>query len=188
MTPTPLQRPEPTVRQVELPAAARALSTLPRIDYEDAFRVDIDPAAGWTAEQWARAVLEGAPGSVQERLRRGWFTLGLRLAGPGTAGTVLGWQLRRSTPDHALLGARSRLGMPAELLFRPDQDTLLFATLVQHRNGVARAIWARVAARHVQVVPRLLQRAAEQQGAGDGGGAQPTLTPKSSAMPRSPEV
>jgi hypothetical protein len=33
-----------TVRQVALPPAARALSTLSHIDYEDAFLVEIGPA------------------------------------------------------------------------------------------------------------------------------------------------
>jgi hypothetical protein len=50
-----------TVRQVTVPAAARRLATLERIDYADAFVVQIRDARKRTAEQWARVVLEEAP-------------------------------------------------------------------------------------------------------------------------------
>ena len=43
-----------TPRQIALPEEARALSTLPRIDYEDAFLLDIGSARYRTGEQWAR--------------------------------------------------------------------------------------------------------------------------------------
>ncbi len=99
-------------RQVGLPPAARALSTLPRIDYEDALFVRSGSGLDRTSEQWARAVLEGAPQRVRARLLRGWCLLGLRLGSPRSRRRVLGWQIRRSTPDLVLLGAGSRIGMP----------------------------------------------------------------------------
>jgi hypothetical protein len=100
------------LEQVPLPPDARDLSTLSRIDYEDAFLVETGPAQGW--------------------------------------------ELRHNTPEFALLGAGSRIGMPAELLFKPQRDTLLFATLVQHQNAAARAIWAPVVPMHQRVVRDLL--------------------------------
>ena len=147
------------VRQVSLPPAARAATTLDRVDYADAFVLTTGPASGRTAEEWARAMLEGAPAAVRDSLRRGWFALGLRLGPTGSERFVLGWELRRSTPDMALLGARSRIGMPAELLFERRDGDLLFATLVQHRNPLVRAVWAAVEPLHVQVVRRVLGRA-----------------------------
>jgi hypothetical protein len=56
------------VQQVAVPSAARVLSTLSRIDYADAFLVDVGATQERTAEQWARAVLEGAPASVRRTL------------------------------------------------------------------------------------------------------------------------
>ncbi|MDT5233193.1 MAG: hypothetical protein QOI39_3693, partial [Mycobacterium sp.] len=50
----------PRVRQVAVPPAARALSTLARIDYADTFVLDTGPDDR-TPEEWARAILEGAP-------------------------------------------------------------------------------------------------------------------------------
>jgi hypothetical protein len=151
------------VQQVAVPPTARGLSTLAHIDYEDAFLVETGPSRGRTGEQWARATLEDAPRIIRRQLRWGWFALGLKLSSTRSDRFVLGWEVRRSTPEFALLGARSRLGLPGELLFEPRQDALLFATFVQLRNPIARAMWAAVAPRHQQVVPYLLERAARSQ-------------------------
>ncbi len=151
---------EGTVREVPLPADARALSTLSRIDYADAFLLQIGPGQSRTGEQWARVMLEEAPITTRASLLTGWSALGLKLGSPHSALTVLGWEVRRSTPQFALLAAGSHIGMPAELLFKPHLDTLLFATLIRHDNPVARAIWAPVGPGHRRVVRDLLQRAA----------------------------
>lgn len=146
-------------RQIAVPPAARALSTLTRVDYEDAFLVETGPCRKRTGEQWARSILEDAPCTMRSKLRCGWTALGLKLGATGSEGFVLGWEVRRSTPVLALLAAGSRLGLPAQLLFERRGDTLLLATFVQQENPVARAMWAAVAPMHRQVVPRVLERA-----------------------------
>ncbi len=147
------------VRQVTMPPAARAFSTLPHVDYEDAFLVETGEAQDRTAEQWARAILEDAPASTRNALSRGWSMLGLRVGSTDPDRYVLGWELRRSTPDVALLGARGRLGLSGELLFERQQHTLLFATFVQLENAIGRALWSGIASRHLQVVRDLLEQA-----------------------------
>lgn len=168
MTPISIPRPSATaersVRRVALPPAARRLSTLPRIDYADAFHLSHGSPGARTGEQWARATLEGAPAAVREQLRRGWSLIGLRLDDAPAHRSVLGWEIRHSTPEFALLGARSRIGMPAELLFWPQGDALLFATLIRHGNPLTRALWLPVIPFHVQVVTRLLDRAGRPNG------------------------
>ena len=154
------RRPAGRARPIGLPPAARALSTLRRIDYQDAFFVRPGPGPDRTGEQWARAVLEGAPQRMRARLLRGWCLVGLRLGSPWSRRRVLGWQIRRSTPDFVLLAAGSRIGMPAELLFKRERDGLLFATFVQQRGPLARSIWARVVPVHQRTVASLLTRAA----------------------------
>jgi hypothetical protein len=151
------------VRQVDVPAAARTRSTLPRIDYEDAFLVETGPVGGRTGEQWARAMLEDAPASMKRQLRWGWFAIGLKLGGPAPDQSVLGWELRSSTPEFALLGAPSRLGLTGQLLFEPGRDGLIFATFVQLANPIARAAWAAIESRHRRVVPHLLTQARLRQ-------------------------
>ena len=143
------------VNQVVVPSDARALSTLPRIDYADAFVMATGRAHHRTAEQWARLILLGAPASVRTRLLAGWSMIGLKLGNEG----LLGWQVRASTPEFLLLGADSRIGMPGELLFKPAPSALLFCTFVQQDNPVARAVWAATEPVHVRVVRDILEQA-----------------------------
>jgi hypothetical protein len=161
MTPHADDRPSPDdVRQIAVPSAARARTTLPRVDYEDAFLVDAAAASDLDGEGWARTVMEGAPATARHDLARGWSALGLRLRPVGSDGSVLGWAIRRSTSDFVLLRAGGRLGITGELLFERRPDGLLFATFVRLGNPVARLIWARVGPRHRAVVRGLLQRGA----------------------------
>lgn len=146
-----------------MPAASRALSTLSSIDYEDAFLVDAGPVPGQTPEQWARQFFAGAPARLRTTLPRAWFALGLELGPTASDRLVFGWEVRQSTPDHVLLGADSRIGMPGELLFQRRGGGLLFATFLQHRNAAARAMWAGVGPVHRKVVRELLEHAAAGQ-------------------------
>jgi hypothetical protein len=152
------------VRQVPVPPAARALSTLHRVDYEDAFRVDAGTAGGRTAEQWARAVLEEAPLSVRSTLLSGWSAIGLKLRCGRSHRSVLGWEVRRRTDDVVLLGADSRIGMPGELLVKRESHELLFATFVQQDNHVARAVWTAIEPVHVPIVRSVLEQATRRTG------------------------
>jgi hypothetical protein len=154
------------VEKVVVPAGAAELSTLPRVDYMDAFRVDLALDATVSGEEWAREMLEAAPAKTRRELRRGWPLLGLKLESRGAEGSILGWRVRHSDAEFALLGAESRIGMPAELLFRPEPGGLLFATFVQQKNPLARIVWAAIGPHHRRVVPALLRRAAERVGRG----------------------
>lgn len=169
------------VRQVALPPAARAPSTLSRVDYEDSFLVDTGPHADRTGEQWARAMLDDAPVNTRRALSRGWFALGLRLGSPRSDRFVLGWEVRHSTPDVALLGAGGRLGLSGELLFERREHSLLFATFVQLDNMVARAVWARIAPLHRRIVQHLLE-GGQRRTLAVPSGASGTKTTRPSAM------
>jgi hypothetical protein len=147
------------VRQTVLPAGTRELATLAHIDYEDAFLVGTGLAQDRTAEQWAREILEAAPLSTRQALTRGWSMLGLRLAPAQSGQHVLGWEIRHSDPDAVLLGARGRLGLSGELIFQRSPRTLLYATVVQLENRIARGLWAAIESRHQRVVQDLLARA-----------------------------
>jgi hypothetical protein len=146
------------VRQITVPQAARDLATLSDIGYQDAFVIDVDRPRERTAEQWARAILDGASQTLRLRLWSAWMMLGLRLAPPFSKRHVLGWEIRRQTPDFVLLGARSRIGMPAELLVMRREDGLLFDTFVQKSNPLARAVWAGIEPTHERVLPALLSQ------------------------------
>jgi len=153
--------PSRPVNQVSLPADARALSTLSRIDYEDAFIVDAGVER--TAEQWVRAVVRDAPLGTRTRLVSGWLALGLKLAGPWSPARVLGWKVQQTGPSFALLAADSWLGLRGELLFRSQPGGLLFATMVQLNTSVARTVWATITPTHQHVVGALLTHAARRE-------------------------
>jgi hypothetical protein len=79
--------------------------------------------------------------------------------GNTTERSVLGWEVRRTVPDHVLLGAESRIGMPGELLLTKADGALLFATFVAQHSLVARAVWAVTERVHVRVVRDILAQA-----------------------------
>ncbi len=152
-------RTETDVAQVTPSPSTRTVSTLGRVDYEDAFVVNVEAPLALSAEQWIRRILEEAPTTVRLQLLSGWSGLGLALRRPGAEGAVLGWQIRAAEPDSVLLGAASRVGMPAELYLRREADRLLFCTFVRQDNPLVRSLWARVAPMHVRTVRTLLARA-----------------------------
>jgi hypothetical protein len=149
------------VRQVDLPPSARALTTLPGIDYCDAFLFDVGSTHDENAEDLMREILEGTPLAVRTQLLAGWSAIGLKVRG-GSQRSVLGWEIRRAVPDHVLLGADSRIGMPGELLLRKEDGALLFATMVSHRNLIARGVWAVTEPVHVRVVRDILAQASQR--------------------------
>jgi hypothetical protein len=158
-TTTPPTEADARVTKIPVPQDARALSMLAHVDYEDAFVVRAASTEDRTAEQWIRALLEGAPGHVQRGLQSGWTAIGLKLGGTPSERLVAGWQIRHNEPEYVLLGAASRIGMPAELLLVRQRETLLFCTFVQQDNQMARTVWAGTEPLHVPIVRRLLERA-----------------------------
>ena len=153
---------EAPVRQITPLPATRASSTLGRIDYEDAFIVDVGPPRARPAEQWARAILEDAPASMRLRLLSAWSSIGLKVSLTGSDRSVLGWEIRVSDADFVLLGADSRIGMPGELMVRREEHALLFATFVRQDNSIARALWATIETAHVRTVRSLLEQASRR--------------------------
>jgi hypothetical protein len=144
------------VQQVATPPLARRLSTLARIDYEDAFLIWTGAAEQRNAEEWARVIFEDAPFATRSSLLFGWSSLGLRLKPARSDGYVLGWKVLASATDFVLLGAYSPLGLHAQLLCKRERDAVLFCTLVEKRNALGSAIWAQMEPVHRRVVPRIL--------------------------------
>ncbi|MEE4418927.1 hypothetical protein [Streptomyces bugieae] len=142
-----------------MPTDAQRISTLDRIDYENALLADLGPTEDRTAEQWARTVLEEAPRDMRRALTQGWTALGLQLGPALSEGCVLGWPVRHSTPDSVLLSTSSTLGLHGQLVFQRRPGELLFASFIQLEGDAARALWASVEGRHPDAMHRLLDRA-----------------------------
>jgi hypothetical protein len=145
-----------------LPQEARALTSLgAEAGYTDAFTAHVDFGER-DAEAWSRLVLEQAPAPLRTSLPAGWASLGLRHGPLDSPEHVLGWPIRERNEDHILLGADSRLGMPAELLFARWRDELLFATVIRFDRSAMRAVWAGTERVHRRIVRTLLTRAVER--------------------------
>jgi hypothetical protein len=110
-------------------------------------------------------MLNDAPLTVRSRLVAGWLALGLNLRGPWAAQQVLGWKVQHSDPDFVLLSANSWLGLRGQLLFAREPRGVLFATLIQQNNTVARSLWVTITHKHQQVVQSLLVHAARREAA-----------------------
>src|SRR5689334_19665517 len=122
---------EVTVRPVPLPSAVASMSELERIDYSDSFVARVPADDSRAPIDWAREILDRAPAWFRRSAPGTWRMLGLKHAPVGSPGSVLGWPVRRESGDYALLGAGSRVGMPAELLvWRRSPTQLVFATLI----------------------------------------------------------
>ena len=145
------------VTQVTASRSLERYSALPRVDHEDTWCVRMDGWPDRPAERCGRIVLEEAAPATRIGLRPGWTNIGLKLE--NGADTILGWKIRLNTPDLMVLALPSRVGMPAELIFRRDGQDLLFATVVEHRSVVAPLIWRAILPVHVPVVRGLLKDA-----------------------------
>jgi hypothetical protein len=144
------------VRQVEVPEEARTLTSLRRVDYEDAFLLPLPRVADRDAQGWAREVLERAPEGQRRKVLSGWAALGFELEEIPDTGSVLGWRIRRDAPDLTVLGATSPLGLEGELIFERRAGALAYATLVALDGDRARASWAPIETAHRRIVGELL--------------------------------
>jgi hypothetical protein len=147
------------IRQIAVPQAARTLSTFSHVDYQDAFLVETDAVPDRTSEQWARALLENVPTITRNVISTAWFALRLQLDSTPSNQFLLGWEVRRSTPDVALLGCSSRLGLSAEMLFVRQQDALLYASFLQLHTPIARAVWGALSPLHRQTARSIFRQA-----------------------------
>lgn len=149
------------VEAVEADDELLACSTLPRIDHVDVHLVHIDPTALDSPESWAREILEHTSAATRIRLRAGWTMLGIGLH-HGDADTVAGWRIAHSSAEYVRLQGDSRLGLTGQLITRVTGDGIVFATVAQLSNPLARSVWARVLPTHLTIVRSLLKEAAER--------------------------
>jgi Protein of unknown function (DUF2867) len=142
------------------PTAAKDPGVLAGPDYLDATACAVDGAAR-TAEDWARATFEGAPGPVRVVLRLGW-RWGLRLGlGPYPApGHVLGWPILDGAPDRMVLGVRSSVLGPCRLVVQVEPDRMVLTTVIRYEHRISRPVWTVVGPLHRLITRLLVTRAA----------------------------
>ncbi|MCU1449767.1 MAG: hypothetical protein JWP02_1937 [Acidimicrobiales bacterium] len=147
-------------RQVAVPEVVGALDTLARPNYTYACQVTAAAADDHSAEQWARAIFEGAPRLMRWLIVMGWKVgLGLRLGPRRSPSHVLGWTILSTTPTAVILGVQSFV-LTAHLVVRVQDSKVVHATFVRYERALARVLWAAAAPIHSRVIPYLLNHAA----------------------------
>jgi hypothetical protein len=142
--------------QVQMPSRARELAGLQRVDYADAFAVDV--ATRRTPEEWIRLSAAAAP-ILFSAVRVAHRALGLPLAPPESADHPIGWNILRSDPEEAVLGNDGFFGTPRIVVLTPPGQVVI-ATLIQLSGLLGRAIWAPVAPGHRAVAQYILKEIA----------------------------
>jgi hypothetical protein len=155
---------EKLVQRVEVP---RTIAAAQPSDDALAFALSLagSPPPSRTAEQWARAVFEGAPPLLRCFIVFGWrFVLGLRLRPPAAADQVLGWAIESSAtePDTVTLAAAGPL-LRAENIVAVDEAVVVWVTVVRYERPAARPLWAVASAIHILTIRYLLGAADKAQ-------------------------
>ncbi|WP_067690518.1 hypothetical protein [Nocardia jejuensis] len=156
------ERAETAVEAVEVDAELLAFSTLEDIHHGDAHLLFTDYSGDYSAEQWARIILENVPGETRIALERAWQIIALRLRAVGTAHTVAGWPIAHVDPEYVLLHTASDFGFEGQLLFRRNENSVLLATFVRFHDPAARAVWDRALPAHLGFVRTLLAASADR--------------------------
>jgi hypothetical protein len=150
---------DPQTRSINADASLEALSELTGADYRYACQLTTHGDHVRTAEDWARAVFEGAPSAVRGFVVAGWV-VGLRLQlGPRPSPSyVLGWSILSNTPETVVLATESPL-LTARLVVQVQPQAVVHATFVGYKRRLARVFWAVAAPIHRLTIPYLLRHA-----------------------------
>lgn len=139
---------------LHVPASARALTSLSRVDYADHFTVATDAEA--SPERWARAMFGDVPNAGEQLIWRGF--LQLRLSRGRSPDTVAGWRITGRGPDWVRLAAASWF-LSANLVVQAPGGRVSLGTFLRYDHPVAHAVWPPLSAVHRFLVPRVLRDA-----------------------------
>jgi hypothetical protein len=146
--------------QRDVPESIRSLGGLANPDYQDVFTATTNEASEKSAEDWARAVLEGAPYYI----RPGVFVvhrllLGLRLGPRRSPDHIIGWKIAARGEDWVRIEAASWM-VTFSLVLKIDEKRVSMATFSRYEGRIAALVWAPISVAHRKVGLALMRRAA----------------------------
>jgi hypothetical protein len=159
----------------EVPAAAMAAQSLPRVDYADAFEAGLPDGAGGDAVAWSRAIFDKRSPAVALLLGAIGFGLGATAPSPESAvGVVrigsrsLGFNVWRQADDAAGIEMLTWLGL-VQIVITVDADPprprVVLSTFIAFSGPRGRAAFTHVVGpAHRRVVPLLMARAMAARG------------------------
>lgn len=140
--------------QISVPARARELAGLDRVDYADAFAAPT--SAIRTPEVWVLSVTDSVSPMLMGLVRHiQRHALGLRLAPTGSPGHIIGWDILHSEADACVLGVNGGIGT-ARIVLLTSPGQVVVATLLRYEHVGARQLWTVVAPVHRAVARYLL--------------------------------
>jgi Protein of unknown function (DUF2867) len=142
------------VVKVAVPSRAGELAGLERVDYADAFAVDV--AVQHSPEEWIRLEAAASP-ALFRAVRIAHRGLGLRLAPAGSSEHPIGWNILRSDSEEAVLGIDGVLGTPRIVGLAPPGEFVV-VTLIRLNGLRGRALWAVCAPLHRAVARYILNK------------------------------
>ncbi len=148
--------------EITPPATVGELRLFDRIDYQDAYAVDVTVER--TPEQWMRAVVDDAP----LWFKLPWAAVGKVLLGArfgpmnSTVGYVVGWKVLDDRPGLFVVGLDSEGGLLARMVAVTAPGQAVIATQIRLDTAYARALWPVIRRGHRFFAPYLLGRAARR--------------------------
>lgn len=136
---------------------ARALLSLPSVDYADRFVLTTEVDA--TPERWTRAMFGDEPSVAEQVIWRG--VLGLRLRRGRSAETVGGWRIGRRGPDWIRLETDSWF-LAANMVVQTGDGQVSWTTALHYAAPLASLVWPPASALHRRLVPGVLRSAARR--------------------------
>jgi hypothetical protein len=133
-------------------------------DYEFAYAVDRPPGRTLSAEQWARAMLEGAPPAARWFLIVGWIAITCRLRPRRSPSRILGWSIESSSPEMVTIVVEALIGLTSRLVVSVDDRNVTVGSFVRFHGPLkplARVVWAAAVPLHERMLPYLLTAATQ---------------------------
>ncbi len=143
----------------DVPDRVRALTTFDEPDYVDLFTVTTPRATDWSAEEWARAVLEQTE-VARSNARKLWRLIGLRLGPPRSPDHVQGWKIA-ARGDNWLRVETASWYLTAQAVFLVEPGQVSLSLSLRYDRPVAAAVWAGVSGPHQRAVPVMLRQAVQ---------------------------
>jgi hypothetical protein len=149
----------PMAIQIPVPATVSSMGLLDSCRYEDAFSA-VAPG-GRSPGEWARLILDGAPGPLLWGVRFAQGPLlGLHLQRED-AEHPLGWTIVREDEDAVVLAAEGP-GGAARIIGTAPAGRVIIATQTRFERRRSRLLWAFLAPVHRRVSRYLLDRAVDK--------------------------
>jgi hypothetical protein len=141
----------------DVPATMRSVAAMPDADYVDVSVLPGDDATDWSAEEWARAVLESAPSARRFAFIPWRIFLGLRLGPWPSPDHVHGWKIADRGDDWLRLETASWL-MTCHAVVHVEDGQGSAALFVRYDHPIAALWWPPLSTVHRRAMPVILRQ------------------------------